>query len=411
MQKKLPVKFVLDGQFSKNTIFVPKSSSMKKLFTLILLFCSVASLHAQEPVFLQKANEFLIKRDDVDTTRIYQPSKACLSLGLLTTGQKAGFDVDVDFKVKFDNASSLDGISKYSLSENLCKKIGLEVGYGNASFSYSLEVGPRSAWKKSAFGLGIMGKSWGAKFNYSKITNPFISSLTIGQEGNEGYFHDEIITEEAAVLKNFTVDGYYVFNNKCFAYPAAYKIGFIQRHTAGSWMLTARYMQGSLYNSPEASWDSYNMLDCFSTMQASVGGGYSVNFVLWHKDPVGPRDEGLRNLTINLTAMPVITFANYLKTTVYEFDLDEENDEFHHTGERLSKIWCYPMPNYIGSAAVGLTMWRFFFSTQFTYNRFYFRSRDAFNASQMDIPNYVDDLSFRGTFHDWMLKGILVYRF
>ena len=384
---------------------------MKRLLLITAIILCTSSLYAQEPVFLQKAYEFLIKRDDVDTTRIYQPSKACLSLGLLTTGQKAGFDVDVDFKVKFDDASSLDGISKYSLSENLCKKIGLEVGYGNASFSYSLEVGPRSAWKKSAFGLGIMGKSWGAKFNYSKITNPFISSLTVGQEGNEGYFHDEIITEEAAVLKNFTIDGYYAFNNKRFAYPAAYKIGLIQRHTAGSWMLTARYMQGSLYNTPEASWDSYNMLDCFSTMQASVGGGYSVNFVLWHKDPVGPRDEGLRNLTINLTAMPVITFANYLKTTVYEFDLDEENDEFHHTGERVSKIWCYPMPNYIGSAAVGLNMWRFFFSTQFTYNRFYFRSRDAFNASQMDIPNYVDGLSFRGTFHDWMLKGILVYRF
>jgi len=384
---------------------------MKRLLLITAIILCTSSLYAQEPVFLQKAYEFLIKRDDVDTTRIYQPSKACLSLGLLTTGQKAGFGVDVDFKVKFDDASSLDGISKYSLSENLCKKIGLEVGYGNASFSYSLEVGPRSAWKKSAFGLGIMGKSWGAKFNYSKITNPFISSLTIGQEGNEGYFHDEIITEEAADLKNFTIDGYYAFNNKRFAYPAAYKIGLIQRHTAGSWMLTARYMQGSLYNTPEASWDSYNMLDCFSTMQASVGGGYSVNFVLWHKDPVGPRDEGLRNLTINLTAMPVITFANYLKTTVYEFDLDEENDEFHQTGERVSKIWCYPMANYIGSAAVGLTMWRFFFSTQFTYNRFYFRSRDAFNASQMDIPNYVDGLSFRGTFHDWMLKGILVYRF
>jgi hypothetical protein len=56
-------------------------------------------------------------------------------------------------------------------------------------------------------------------------------------------------------------------------------------------------------------------------------------------------------------------------------------------------------------------MWRFFFSTQFTYNRFYFRSRDAFDASQMDIPDYVDDLGFRGTFHDWMLKGTLVYRF
>ena len=256
-----------------------------------------------------------------------------------------------------------------------------------------------------------MGKSWGAKFNYSKISNPFISSMTIGQESDDDYFHDEIITEEAAILKNFTADGYYVFNNMRFAYPAAYKIGLIQRHTAGSWMLTARYMQGSLYNSPEASWDTYNMLDCFSTLQASIGGGYSVNFVPWHKDPTGPRDEGLRNLTINLTAMPVITLVNYLKTTSYEYDIDDESGGLNKTGEKVSKIWCYPMPNYIGSAAISLTMWRFFFSAQFTYNRFYFRSRDAFDASQMDIPDYVDDISFRGVFRDWMLKGILVYRF
>lgn len=381
---------------------------MKRLLLIIAIVLCTTSLQAQELTIWQKANHFLTKPAVVDTTRIYQPSP-CFSLGLFTTGQKAGFDVDVNFMVDFANNERLAGLSQYSLSENLCKKIGLEVGYGNVALGYSLEVGPRSAWKKSAFGLGIMGKSWGAKFNYSKITNPFISSFTVGQEGKEGYFHDEIITEEAAVLKNFTIDGYYVFNNKRFAYPAAYKIGLIQRHTAGSWMLTARYMQGSLYNSPEASWDSYNMLDCFNTLQASVGGGYSVNFVLWHKDPSGPRDKGLRNLTINLTAMPVITLVNYLKTTSYKFNFDEETG--NNTSERVSKIWCYPMPNYIGSAAVGLTLWRFFFSTQFTYNRFYFRSRDAFDASQMDLPNYVDDISFRGVFHDWMLKGILVYRF
>ena len=357
---------------------------MKRLLTTIILFFGIASLCAQENTFWGKVNHFMTKPALVDTTRIYQPAPS-FSLGLFTTGQKAGFDVDVNFMLGFNDDDWLKGLSQYSLSENLCKKIGLEVGYGNVGLSYSLEVGPRSAWKKSAFGLGIMGKSWGAKFNYSKISNPFISSMTIGQESDDDYFHDEIITEEAAILKNFTADGYYVFNNMRFAYPA--------------------------YNSPEASWDTYNMLDCFSTMQASIGGGYSVNFVPWHKDPTGPRDEGLRNLTINLTAMPVITLVNYLKTTSYEYDLDDESGDFHKTGEKVWKIWCYPMPNYIGSAAISLTMWRFFFSAQFTYNRFYFRSRDAFDASQMDIPDYVDDLGFRGTFHDWMLKGTLVYRF
>ena len=87
-----------------------------------------------------------------------------------------------------------------------------------------------------------------------------------------------------------------------------------------------------------------------------MGGGYSVNFVPWHRDPVGPRDEGLRNLTVNLTAMPVITLFNHLKTTSYVYD-------------------------------------------------------DAINNSQLEIPDNLTDLDYRGIFHDWMLKGLVVYRF
>ena len=377
---------------------------MRRLLVITILFLCMASIQAQELSFWQKVNNIFVKPAVVDTTRIYQP-KAGISLGTFNTVQKAGFDVDVDFALDFEDIYQT-GLSQYSLSENLCKKIGLEVGYGKVILGYGLEVGPRSAWKKSSFGLGIIGKSWGAKFNYYKITNPFKSSLTLGEEGDAGYFHDEFITEEAAVLKSFTIDGYYAFNNKRFAFPATYKVGMVQRRTAGSWMLTARYMQGSLYNSPEASWDSNNMLDCFNTLQASVGGGYSVNFVLWHKDPVGPRDEKLRNLTINLTAMPVITLVNYLKTTSYEYD-----DEGNYSGEKVSKIWCYPMPNYIGSAALSLTFGRIYFSAQFTYNWFYFRSNDAFVIKKMDLPDYVDDLTFQGSFRDWTVKGLLVYRF
>ena len=382
---------------------------MKRYLLTVVLLLLVICTQAQELTIWQKVNYMLTKPAKVDTMRIYQP-KAGFSLGLFTTGQKAGFDVGVNFRIDLGD-NPLKGMTQYSLSENLCKKIGLEVGYGNVGFGYGLEVGPKSAWKKSAFAFNIVGKSWGARMNYFKINNPFISGITLGTEGDAYYHHEELISEELAALKSFVIDGYYVFNNKRFAYPAAYKIGLVQRRTAGSWMLTARYMQGNLYNSPEASWDSYNLLDGFSTMQASVGGGYSVNFVLWHKDPSGLRDQGLRNLTINLTAMPVITLFNYLKTMSYEYDFDDETGEIYKIGEKVSKIWCYPMPNYIGSAAIGFTFNRFFFSTQFTYNRFYFRSNDAVNDSQMNIPENVDDINFRGIFHDWMLKGLLVYRF
>ena len=103
--------------------------------------------------------------------------------------------------------------------------------------------------------------------------------------------------------------------------------------------------------------------------------------------------------------MPVVTLFNRLKTTSYVYD------DASQLVEKTSKLMCYPVPNYIGSAAVSLTMGRVYFSTQFTYNRFYFRSRDAFNNSQLAIPDNLTDLDYRGIFHDWMLKGLVVYRF
>ena len=379
--------------------------AMKKILTIIVLFWSIASTQAQETTIWQKALLFLTQTPNIDTTRIYQP-KTGFYLGVFTTGQKAGFDVDANFDIGLDGTRSINGISSYRLSENPCKKIGLEAGYGKLNLGYGVEVGHRSASKKRTLAFNILGQSWGVHMKYYKISNPFNIALTIGNEGDENYLHNDYHSDQLASMRSFTLDGYYVFNNKRFAFPAAYKKSLVQRRTAGSWMLTARYMQGDLINSPEASIFSYNLLDCFSTMQASVGGGYSANFVLWHKDPNGTHDKGLRNLTLNLTAMPVLTLFNYLKTTEYEYD---ENGEY--CGDKVAKTLCYPMPNFIGSAAASLTMGKFYFTAQFSYNRFYFRSSDALNASHLNHLEYLDKLDYSGTFHDWTLKGLLVYSF
>lgn len=381
---------------------------MKRKTTVLLLVLIVSSAlcQAQEATFWQKVNYRLTKPAVVDTTFIYQP-KAGFSLGLFSTGQKAGFDMKVDFDLIYDDGTKQPCLSTFNLSENLCRKIGLEVGYGNIGFGYGLEVGRRSAQKKQSFGLNIVGKSWGLHFNYFNLSNPFTTGIAIGEPGSQDYLEEQWTMEEMAVLSDLSIDGYYVFNNKRFAFPAAYKSGLVQRHTAGSWMVTARYIQGSLYNSPEAAAGSYNLFHCFSTLQASIGGGYSANFVLWHKDPTGQRDQGLRNITVNLTALPVITLGNYLKTITYTYD-----EESNHTGEKVYKVWCHPVPNYIGSVAASLTWNQFYFTTQFTYNRFFFRSRDAFNTTQFDLSEYdLHDVGFHGTFHDWTLKGLFVYRF
>lgn len=120
--------------------------TMKKLIVIVFLF-AVMSAHAQEIGFWNKVNAFLTKPAVVDTAFVYQP-KAGFSLGVFSTGQKAGFEVDVDFKMKYADGITLPGRSTYSLSENLCKKVGIDLGYGNVGFGYGLEVGPRSAQKK-----------------------------------------------------------------------------------------------------------------------------------------------------------------------------------------------------------------------------------------------------------------------
>ena len=380
------------------------SDKMRKTLFFFLLL-TVVSTQAQEISFWHKAKGFFTKRAVVDTVYIYQPDPG-FSLGLFGTLQQAGFDTDVNFRVNYGDNGLYSGATSYWISEDLCKKVGVEVGFGNINIGYGFEVGTKSATKKSSFAFNLLRKTWGVRVNYYKITNPFTSGLTIGIDGDEYYQHEEFVSKELASLRSFTVDGYYVFNNKRFAYPATYKRSLLQRHTAGSWMLIAHYKQGDLYNSPEASLDSYNLLDCFSTMQVSAGGGYSANIVLWHKDPVGACDEKLRNLTVNLSAIPELTLFNYLRITSYNY-----NENGIHTGENVSKLLCYPMPNFIGSAAVSLTLGRVYFSTQFTYNMFYFRSRDAFEASQMNIPAFVEDLNFHGTFQDWTLKGLVVFRF
>lgn len=343
---------------------------MKRILLIALLFTTMIS-YAQEVTFWEKVNGMLIRQANVDTNFIYQP-KAGFSLGLFTTGQQAGFDVNVRFKTDDEEDGIVSGISEYSISENLCKKIGLEVGYGKVVLGYGMEVGVRSAYKKNSFALNVLGRAWGVHFNYFKISNQFNTSITIEDQNEEILWHDDLIIDELASLQSLTVDGYYVFNNKRLAYPAAYKVGMVQRRTAGSWMLTARYMQGKLHNTPEGALASNTVLDGFSTMQASVGGGYSANIVLWHKDPTGLRDKGLRNLTVNLTALPMLTLFNYLKTSSYKYDEDG-----NFIGEKKTKVLCWPMPNYIGSTAISFTWNRFFFSAQFTYNHFYFRSRDA----------------------------------
>lgn len=378
---------------------------MKRLFAITVLLAATYA-QAQELNFWQKVNNLLTKVKNIDTAYVYQPQQG-FTIGMFSTVQQVGFDTKVMFNFSSGNDLEIPGATKYHLDEKPSTKLGLEVGYGKFVVGYGHEIAPMSGYKRIALGLNLLGKAWGLHSNFFRVSNDFRSKITIGNTTDIDYWEAEIGSTEPAEMSYLSIDGYYVFNNKRFAYPAAYKAGLIQRKTAGSWMVTGRYMQGALFNPPEAFHDVYYMLDGFNTMQISIGGGYSANFVCWHRGPISLHDKGLRNLTINLTLMPVLTAFNYVKTTSYQFD--EETGE--PVEDDISTIYCYPMPNIIGSSAISLTLDRFFLSTQFSYNWFYFHSAQAIDRTALPISAYVDDITFRGSFYNWNLKLLFTYKF
>lgn len=377
---------------------------MKRLFFLLGFIIVVASSIAQETTFFGKVNAFLTKPDRVDSIYLYQ-APACFSLGLFGSGQKSGFDVDLAFKLK--GHDNWEGESASMLTENLYRKMGVELRYGNIGFAYGFGINPRSKEKRQSFSLNLIGQSWGVKFNYYKVYDRFSGNYIVTDITNHTVVKEvEFASKEPASMKVFSIDGYYVFNHKRFSYPSTYKVKMVQRRTSGSWLLAACYMQGSLSRNPDIQLDTLSMLDGYSTMQVSIGGGYSVNFVLWHKDPIGPRDKGLRNITLNLTAMPMVTLFNYLKTTAHKY-----NEQGTYEGETHCRAMCSPIPNFIGNAAISASFGRWFFTTQFNYNRFFFRNHDAIYAEDLLLPVNVSDLTFDGSFHDWTLKMMVAYRF
>ena len=379
---------------------------MKRLFAIIVLFAAF-SAQAQKTNFWHKVNNLLITFPNIDTTYIYQP-KQSFTLGMFSTTQQVRLKVKANFNIYSDDGSLTPGATTYTPIERPNTKLGLELGYGKFVLGYGVELGPKKAYKKQALGLNLLGKAWGLHFNYFKVSHNFRTDIEIGTPSDENYWEEQSISSEPAMLKYLSLDGYYVFNNRKFAYPAAYKAGLVQRKTAGSWMVTGRFMQGHLLNFPNSTeiYQYYNLLDRFSTLQLSVGGGYSVNFVCWHKDPSQLRDKGLRNLTVNLTLLPVITAINYLKVTTYEI-----TDHVDDLGKHKSSTLCYPMPNIIGGSAVSLTLDRFFISTQFVYDWSYFHNAQAINPIFFANKPNLEDVTLRGAFHYWKIRLLFTYKF
>ena len=219
-------------------------------------------------------------RGDIDTNYVIRPQTKWTLMGrfnvsrskISTIGEQEGKQFESEMKADYKSTLSI-GVSYLGLSLNLSinptKMLGKYRDY---------ELGFRS-----------YGKRFGFDIAYQDANN-----FKGWQEVN-GDRWDITTSDEMFRLRTLNVNAYYVFNKHRFSYPAAFSHSYIQRRSAGSFLLAAsgQGQHGEV---------SVNTPITFKMTNIGIGGGYGYNYV-----------PG-KNWLLHISALP--TFIVYTNTSL-----------------------------------------------------------------------------------------------
>lgn len=342
----------------------------------------------------------------LDSTRVFQPG----SHWSVRTGyemRSVGVSVRSDFNVVSKDLT-YDFTLVQSLQDRAAHHVGLYAGFGAVSLGYSHEVGRKQGTSRS-LSLAYQGTFWGASFRYSQFSSLVEGYMELKIAGNSDMdAHTPFLSHEPGEMVSLLVDGYYAFNRQKFSYTAAYNGKTLQKKSTGSWIVGAKYMQGgfSISHQENVTLNVSQGIGQYSTYQFSLGGGYSFNWVLFHRDPHTLKDLApLRNLTLNLTAMPMLTVFNRTVTRRYE-----ELQSYVYTDKIADKVALTGniQPNFMASAGLNWTLGHFFLNlwTDYSLFRFYNAKRSIDAGKDMST-----EMSQSGSFTNFRVNFSLSYRF
>lgn len=334
----------------------------------------------------------------LDSTYVFKPHNGWN----VSANYKGGFDrasLEIPLQVDYTTVST-EAVLRVSMVNNQSHRVGLKGGYGPLSLGFSIALGPKP---DRDFSFNWISDKFGLLFQYTKLHDTATSSLEYPGSA-------PLVLPEVPSLAHFwTVSGYYAFNHKKFAYSSAYQGKVIQRKSAGSFMIGAKFQHANLLLEQPKSIVGSLMLSMtgYRTYQFSLGAGYSYNWVLYHRNAVSYKDlRGLRNLTFNATAIPLLTFVNEMRMThVIPPDAKEEVLPVHG-GIR---------PNALVRLGLCYTFGHFYINSGLDFHYHYFRSRELTEKDlQNSLPDYADytyRFSVRGHLFNWTAGLEVHYRF
>ena len=168
----------------------------------------------------------------------------------------------------------LDAQAKSSIGLSLCYR-GLSIGFSFSPF----HLGGKNS--DTDLGISMYNDRWGLDGIYHSAKT-FKGTFNMSSNAKSDSTAADVSFDIPSGLMRqdmYAFNGYYVFNWRKFALPAVFDCSWLQRRSAGSWMLGMTLMHLNIKKLVEA--DAPDQLR-FKLWYAALGGGYGYNWVCRH---------------------------------------------------------------------------------------------------------------------------------
>ena len=222
-------------------------------------FCTLVAilLAAQTVAFAQSKSESVRNRVE-DVLRKNREKKNFDTLYMARPDYKLTLKLRGNLSGNSIHARYDDEGGKIKTKLNTSTRATVSVGVNYMGLAAGLAINPAN----------LSGKNKDMEFNLSAYFNRFglegyyQQSKTLSgtmSQGDASYHLDKGVLRLASVY----LTGYYAFNHRRFSYPAAFTQSFLQKRSAGSWLVSFSYQGGSIRLTP------VNFIMCISATRDS----------------------------------------------------------------------------------------------------------------------------------------------
>lgn len=193
-----------------------------------------------------KVDTNYLKRPDLRWTAKLSTKVSTSGVNIVskTYGNECTLDMRSNFKTTASLSVAYSGLS-LSFSANPAKLSGKQYDWGINLISYGNTIG--------ADIMALSAKTMTGNMNLNGI--------------------DCKLGTDAIQQNSIYLNGYYAFNHHKFSYPAAFTQSYIQKRSAGSWLLTTS-LYGNIIDS-----EIHSNIGRFYNINVTLGGGYGYNWV------------------------------------------------------------------------------------------------------------------------------------